>query len=70
MHMGKFFWLQNTPSPRCQGTCINTKSGIANSCGVIGYHMISYDYHLNRQTKEEKMTLLSNSEGRRWGDSA
>jgi len=29
--------------------------------------MVSYDYRLNRQTKEEKKTLLSNSEGRRWG---
>lgn len=62
---GNSFWLQNPPSPESQGTCINTTIGIANSCGVTGYHMVSYDYHLNRQTKEEKKKLLSNSEGRR-----
>lgn len=61
----KSFWLQNTPSPKSQGICMSTRIEIANICGVTGYHLASYDYHLNRQTKEKK--LLSNSEGRRVG---
>lgn len=30
------------------------KSETANSCSVIGYHMVSYNYHLNRQTDKKR----------------
>jgi len=39
----KSFWLQNTPSPKSQEMCITAKTEIANSCGVTGNHMASYD---------------------------